>query len=324
MRDSRETRDAAARLPAMISSVEALRELAASRNEAGEALEEYPKSIAAWLGRLVLLYGIPFHYLVPYPEMLPPESIRFFRVDPAWLDSLAKGALSIGSSTSADRAQDIVYWDALRSGAARAAATVRGAKTGKGVRGTAASDSAMPAMGFLLRSAVVSGWPGLEVQAFADEEGKLERPPLRIEHLAPDLLLCLYSELIASVHIHEQPEGLHFGVDVQDEAETSYAKSLKFLARYSYEGREKEIGEQIPEGLARPISLDAYFRPGDKRVLTIGALEAAMKAALGAAPIGYDREFTPAQFALEMIEGVEQVAFSFKSQYGKGARDVES
>src|ERR1044072_2152613 len=62
------------------------------------ALEEVlvPEQISKWLGRLRNLEGVPFNYLVPDERMLPPESIRFFRIDRAWLDCLADGAFSVG------------------------------------------------------------------------------------------------------------------------------------------------------------------------------------------------------------------------------------
>ena len=55
-----------------------------------------PEQISKWLGRLRLLKGVPFNYLVPDERMLPPESIRFFYLDINWIDSLLDGAFSIG------------------------------------------------------------------------------------------------------------------------------------------------------------------------------------------------------------------------------------
>jgi hypothetical protein len=55
-----------------------------------------PEDLSKWLGRLRLLKGVPFNYLVPDERMLPPESIRFFYLDMNWVDSLLDGAFSIG------------------------------------------------------------------------------------------------------------------------------------------------------------------------------------------------------------------------------------
>ena len=57
-----------------------------------------PGDVAAWLHDLAVLKGVPFGYLVPDNAMLPPESIRFFVLDPNWINALLEGAASIGRS----------------------------------------------------------------------------------------------------------------------------------------------------------------------------------------------------------------------------------
>src|SRR5580698_7992710 len=74
-------------------------------------VQDVPEEVSAWLGRLVLLYGIPFHYLIPEQEMLPSESIRFFYLDPIWIQSLAQGACSVGNTDYGDTVID----DAMNS-----------------------------------------------------------------------------------------------------------------------------------------------------------------------------------------------------------------
>ena len=64
-----------------------------------------PEDISSWFKSLRKLEGVPFNYLVPDERMLPPESIRFFRVDPTWVDCLADGAFSIGRVASSDSRQ---------------------------------------------------------------------------------------------------------------------------------------------------------------------------------------------------------------------------
>ena len=103
-----------------------------------------PPEIASWLGLLVSLKTVPLSYLVPDPGMLPPESIRFFRVDPNWITALLEGACSVGRASSAELTHDEALTDAVH-----AALAVEPMMTG-----------------FLLRSAVVEGWPGLEVVGY--------------------------------------------------------------------------------------------------------------------------------------------------------------
>ena len=51
-----------------------------------------PGELRRFLGRLRLLHGVPFSYLVPDAGLLPLESIRFFHLDRAWTDALVQGA----------------------------------------------------------------------------------------------------------------------------------------------------------------------------------------------------------------------------------------
>uniref|UniRef100_UPI001A9EC514 hypothetical protein n=1 Tax=Pseudomonas sp. 79_C TaxID=2813567 RepID=UPI001A9EC514 len=109
-----------------------------------------PGELTQWLGSLAALKGLPFGYLVPDEAMLPAESIRFFVLDPNWSNALLEGATSIGRSCTFDVAIDAEL-------VARLYAAVSPATT---------------VSGFILRSNVVSGWPGIEVRAY-DANGTL-------------------------------------------------------------------------------------------------------------------------------------------------------
>src|SRR5258708_39023016 len=65
-----------------------------------------PEDTKTWLGRLTLLYGVPFQYLVPDEKMLPAESIRFFYLNPEWLECLLQGACSVGRTNHTDELAD--------------------------------------------------------------------------------------------------------------------------------------------------------------------------------------------------------------------------
>src|SRR5438874_2868368 len=65
-----------------------------------------PEYLTQWLGRLRLLYGVPFTNLVPHSMLLPKESIRFFYVDRNWTDRLVDGALSVGKTSTREYVQD--------------------------------------------------------------------------------------------------------------------------------------------------------------------------------------------------------------------------
>jgi hypothetical protein len=172
---------------------EALRRLAAdpsAQAAAATAAGPVPAGIAGWLAGLRQLTGIPFGYLVPDARMLPPESIRFFAVDPNWTDALVDGALSLAARTAP---------------AAAAAAALRPAAL------TAAGGTAYS--GFFLRSALVSSWPGMQVRGYADPQGTTTALPLaRLERLAPAVLLALFTGTIARVELTGPPQHLHLGV----------------------------------------------------------------------------------------------------------------
>ncbi|HEV2734462.1 MAG TPA: hypothetical protein VGV85_06465, partial [Longimicrobiaceae bacterium] len=93
--------------------------LRAALTDGGPATDP-PAGVVEWMARLRLLTGVPFFYLVPEGRMLPPESIRFFQVDPNWVDVLLDGAFSVGRSTTGDATRDQAR-AAVVFGAAKAA-----------------------------------------------------------------------------------------------------------------------------------------------------------------------------------------------------------
>ncbi len=179
-----------------------------------------PAELRQWLVRLRLLDGVPFAYLVADTDLLPPESIRWFYVDRRWTDALVQGALAVGTLNSDDRTQLVATYPAAREeldseerNLRRRAHTPR--LTGPGG----------PISGFLLRSQAVSGWPALHVRAYSTEPGFPDtgRAPddapgqqrlLRLERLAPAVLLCLFDGIPAVVHIEEPRQGVQFGFDL--------------------------------------------------------------------------------------------------------------
>lgn len=276
---------------------------------------DIPVQIKDWLGRLKMLYGVPFNYLVPDERMLPKESIRFFYVDSVWLDYLAEGALSIGRSTSSDLAHDQVFGRFIHRHANIAARQLRKKMVLRTTRVGAGSTPAPGEIitptekvtGFLLRSDVVKGWPGLEIQAYKDSPPKTPLgEPLRLEHLSENVLLCFFEGVIKELHIHEHAQDLHFGVDPSAKPPITYSKSLRYLDKTG----GHEPGEQIDASIAPPIDIESRFRDKDTRVLRIDDLARAIQAELKN-KVAYTGNFTAAEFALELVEGVEQVVFTF-------------
>lgn len=167
-------------------------------SESEEDVAAERQLIEDWFRNLSLLKGLPFSYLVPDEDSLPPESLRFFQVDPLWLDCLIDGAFSVGRLSQRDADLDASHEDCP-------------------------AKNPFPIMtGFLLRSQVVSAWPGLLVDGFSKVVGKKQESKpgknsavetLRLEKLAPNTLLCLFAGNVQLVDLHLRPEDMHFGFD---------------------------------------------------------------------------------------------------------------
>ncbi|MFT3714064.1 MAG: hypothetical protein QM817_40905 [Archangium sp.] len=184
------------------------------------SLEEVPPAILNWLVRARLLYGVPFEYLVPDASLLPPESIRFFFLDHNWTDALVDGAVSVGKSTSweylhHERRSELLRQRLDEAGpAVRTDARENNRKTGE----WADSSQETEVTGFLLRSSLVSAFPGMEIRAYLKSDLTKPMRPLRIDRPAPDLLLAMFPGVAAKVVLREPSEGIVTGLNDNAEA----------------------------------------------------------------------------------------------------------
>jgi len=203
-------------MPAATPRHKALQQLAADPQAQAAAQAQagpVPDDVSAWLAGLQVLIGVPFAYLVPDARMLPAESIRFFAVDPNWTAAAVDGALSLAAKTAPGAAA----MQALRPSvlaASRQAAVARGRTAAPPAAAGGTAPAAAPAYsGFLLRSAAVADWPGLRVSGYADAQPATPALPIvRLERLAPTVLLALFAGLIQRVDLTEPAQHLHFGV----------------------------------------------------------------------------------------------------------------
>jgi hypothetical protein len=147
-----------------------------------------PHSVTSFLGRLSLLHGVPFAYLVADEKLLPAESLKLFLIDPQWINDLVGGALSVGRSGTRlllNKTQAGNYIADLVAEARAQRARQRGEKNTE----NPPADGQVPSFafsGFLLRSRILQAWPGLEVRAFssAGRQGADELAMLRLEGMA--------------------------------------------------------------------------------------------------------------------------------------------
>jgi hypothetical protein len=106
--------------------------------------------ISAWLSDRLSMGGIPAHHLFVDPSHLPMESLRFFHVDPNWMDCLIDGALSAANHLEKDddytrRKIKECYNEYLK---------------------TPIHDCnpQIPNFGFVIRSAVIKAFPDLQIE----------------------------------------------------------------------------------------------------------------------------------------------------------------
>ncbi len=263
-----------------------------------------PREVRQYLARLRLLEGLPFSNIVADSALLPIESIRFFYVDRGWTDALTQGALSVGTVNSADRAQLEQLYPAIEEEIDDEERRVRlpgGEARQKGKAGLMT--------GFLMRSRAVSGWPGLHVRAYRaepadnDEEILPESHPdrlklLRLERLAPAVLLALFDGLPQVVHVEEPKRGLQFGVSLKETAANTYSATIP--ARDVRTAKYVDSSGNQVDTAAEAKTLPVQFRPGSPGVLDLANTGRAFVADPHTG-MGLDGELDGAEFALQMI-----------------------
>ena len=295
---------------AVRAPVHALRELM-SRPEVKAALAQHLSAdadtqfVADWLGKLQLLYGVTFVHLVADERMLPAESIRFFYFDQNWIDALTDGALAIGLNSSKDSAAQSALTQQLEQMAAAAALAYRAKSQGQ----PAPAPVNGPHAGLLIRSALVSGWPGLVVS------GTTAGNPvalLRADHLAPDVLFCRFNGVPDTVTLAEPHEGLEFGVDDAGKITTRIVSPPRItngaaLKIYDPENPSTNLPTLRSGGLrVLNVNTDPNYPTSSAPASPTDLLGSIAKTLnVGTGSIG------PADFAVQMVKGPEEITFSF-------------
>lgn len=265
-----------------------------------------PPELEDWLSKLSLLYGVPFEHLVPNAEMLPTESMRFFYVDPNWVSCLIDGALSVGTQSSRDvLIIQTVYAEiqqSLNAGMQLVRSMLAKAETPIEVK------TEIAAAGLLMRSQLISGWPGLEIAAYEDYtvDGDKTIIPgtkilnLRIERLAPDVMLCLFAKLPKLVQLNEPKEGLCFGA----------RSNGKVVPRYLGYHENQPVGKFVT-GNPQPGDETAIFtRDGGKGVIDIAKTKQGLIDILKKYnALNATNDLSPADFAVELLKSAEQQSF---------------
>jgi hypothetical protein len=164
------------------------------------------KTVRPWLTDLSELKNIPFNYLIPYEDMLPPNSIRFFNLDKSWIAALLDGALSVGRIFETEGVnQQEIKWEKFK-------------EMPQGVLGT----------GCLIRSVVISDYPDLQITA----NGNL---PKMIKKLSSDIVYCLFDAPFTELEIFLKPEGMRFGITNSADFKTMFTTAKSYqVAQKAY------------------------------------------------------------------------------------------
>ncbi len=196
--------------------------------------------------------NIPANYIISDKKLLPNESIRFFHIDKNWQLAALMGAFSVGGD-----------WDSTDQSEANAFNTF-----------LELNNSYI--MGFLLRSDVLDGWPGLIIDGI--DSSKEKHLPLR-RKLSRSTTVFLFKAEIKTVEFYQKPEVMHFGLSDDSGVFTKKIRN----------------GQGIETDEAKPIE---WQSKANERVLDIFKLAKAL-----------GKDSNPAAFAMNMIEGVPKVLF---------------
>ena len=296
---------------------------AARQLAAAAAAVPAPDGVAETLAAMRLLHAVPFSALVPDARLLPDETMLFFAIDEEWVDELVRGALAVGAQgtrelTHADETVGRIapavrrLVPTVRARSRGVPTTVAGISTALAARaqgtpaldrpdpGAAAAALEVPVTGFLLRSALVSGWPGLSVRAWTTDDTALLPlqadpgtvdpalvvPLLRAELLAPSVLLVLFAGVPRTVWLEEPHAGVQFGVDLDG---ATGARTVTLVGR---DGRE------LPGAAPVHVPMRTGGAPG---VVDVDGLADALAAAAAAAPQAL-RQAESATLALTLLQ----------------------
>ena len=255
---------------------------AAGATTAAAAGAAVPTYVATRLDQAALLLGVPISYLVPDPDLLPMEALRFFVVDPDWVAELQRGMLSAGSP-------EPVGPDAVPTG------------------GTGGA----PTSGLLLRSVLVQQYPRLAVRAWTGTiaaganpddpaSGAVPVPLLRTELLTPSVLFCLFASTPDLVAL-EEPHGM-VRLGVRRDTAGNPVAALR-----------RADGAPATSGGA-PATVPVPFRgTAADGVLDVTALAAALSAATAALPAAQrppDPAATSSAFALQLLHPPSRQRYS--------------
>ncbi|EWZ34007.1 hypothetical protein FOZG_13689 [Fusarium oxysporum Fo47] len=129
-------------------------------DETNDPVSEDWKVILAWVMDRMFLAGVPAHYLITDPSHLEHERLKFFYVDPNWVDAMIDGGLSLANHMGEDRDREAIKHiinNYVKHKAEHQLHTPQ-----------------IPSYGFYLRSDLVTMFPDLKVETLSKAPKKAD------------------------------------------------------------------------------------------------------------------------------------------------------
>jgi hypothetical protein len=161
--------------------------------------------------------------------------------------------------------------------------------------------------GFVFRSAIVAGYPGVEiVPTLAGAAVDI----LRMDRLSSDIMLVLFNGIPDRVEIKQPAEGLQFGI-VRGANPSTFRLSLRWVGHTTQAadapGDQIDLANPPQQPPANPLMLDGLpMRTGTNQppgVIDVSGTRTAVITTMGTQYLGPDETFTSAEFAVEMVLG---------------------
>jgi hypothetical protein len=259
-----------------------------------------PERLRDFLIDLRLLRHLPLAYLVPDAALLPPESIRFFHVDPTWVDRVIDGVFAAANTGTVDFVFSYSMLQMARAGIDQELTNLAAAQ----VPATAWTGD-KPMTGMLIRSELARRWPDMIVRAYTSavvaDPTVPTLPVLRAEPISKDIYIALFAGQPQMVHVREPNVGTRYGVEAQDQP----------TAAHPYKVDSRPTNGDTPEN-ATPIVL-SFRGASSLRMLNLSALAADANSA----------ENSPRQVALnlEQLPYVQEFKHTPAHQESRGSKD---
>jgi hypothetical protein len=263
---------------------------------------DLPPYMESFLAHTRVLVGVPFEYLVPDDRLLPPESIRFFYVDRSWTDRLVDGAIAVGQIGSREAAHYQSHAGDVTQVLDQSERIVRSLQRGTDFEVAKQTNAEDPrpadlVTGFILRSSAVKNWPHMDVRAYdtpiaepyecADPTVAAHQlPALRIELLAPSVMIAVFEREPQMVILEEPHHGVQFGI--------RHIGNGVFVPLRDGTGHQVRVGDN-----SVPVAVPMRSRHND--VVRVAALRDALQQQRASHPTAIDQTGSGA-FAIAVLD----------------------